>query len=638
VRVVAGGRAAAARGRVPAGTPDELVQKVKAVKKLEIDVATLARVSPGDVVIALGQLETVAGGDETDHRTNASARVLRPIDDMPILLAARRPRAATPRMSALQIMMIVAFAPLIAWKIEASLGESWRKDCWRAADREGAVPFALPIGDTCVLATMLPGSREDALERILELAERDPYRDRQTLDRLVELARLSGGCSAVIRELREAERDDELLSAARACGDRRAEHIALLELGRFDEAAAVAVPAQDRESISFAALPTGPTLILAGRWTEAATAADAHAAEIRAQDHQPGEQAAIDMTALAYRCLGELLRHHGGDTGALARLRGLAAGQYGAVCAPALAQAVPEAEVAGVLATRDAPLLHGSIVLRNLRAFATGTEDTFEVTTAESVLAQPDDLGPADAGLTIWLAAIAPPLPPDAPALAQVWRARWQAVAATLGGDIAAARQHAARALAAAVKVRPLDRFELRDLATLPAVIELYTPGPVKYTIPAGQGVVPELWLHDFGRLLLRSGTPLVPGTYFGPDDAYTRALETAARGDGSALARRMGRQHDAWWTDADIMAVLPRITAGREAVARQLVWAVPRDNLRFDHHFPWSVALHAAARRAALHVAGEDAEAAGWAEIYKRYDQALRDRRKMVALALWSL
>ena len=38
------------------------------------------------------------------------------------------------------------------------------------------------------------------------------------------------------------------------------------------------------------------------------------------------------------------------------------------------------------------------------------------------------------------------------------------------------------------------------------------------------------------------------------------------------------------------------------------------------------------------LGVAGVDAEAARWAEIYKRYDQTLRDRRKLIALVLWEL
>jgi hypothetical protein len=252
------------------------------------------------------------------------------------------------------------------------------------------------------------------------------------------------------------------------------------------------------------------------------------------------------------------------------------------------------------------------------------------------VLAQPDTNMTERPGLAIWLAAIAPPLAADAPALDQVVRERWKAVAATLGGDIAAGREHAARALAAASSVVDrLERTPLHDVATLPAVIELYTPGPVTYTIPTREAV-PGRWLHNFGGLLLRSGAPPVQGTRFRADDVYTRALETAARGDGTALAACMDAHHDCLWTDADVMAVLPRITTGREAVVRQLVWAVPEHNRQLELDVPWATALHAAARRAALHVAGEDAEAARWTEIYHRYDQALRDRRKLVALALW--
>lgn len=633
VRVVAGSHATAARLRVPTGTPDELVQRVHKVKKLGIEVATLARVSPGDEVIALGRLETVAGDNETDLRTNASARVLRATDDMPIQLAAQRPRAAAPRMSVLRIATIVALTPLIVWKIEAGIGESWRKDCEDLPDPDGIAPFALSNTDTCALATAMPGSREDALHRILELAERTPYRDRGALERLIELAWLIGSCDTVVRELNEAERYEELLGAARACRLRRAEHIALLELGRFDEAAAVPVPAETGSLGSYAALPTAPTLILAGRWAEAATAADARATEIQNEAHKPDAQAQVDAAALAYRCLGELLRHHGGDSGALARLRELAAGQHGAACAPALAQAAPEAEVARLITPDDAANRDTRV---KLRAFATGISDGSEMTTAEAVLAQPDDLDPASEGAWIWLAATAPPLAPDAPALDRARLEHWQAVAAMLGGDLAAARQHAARAVAAASAPTARERFELRDVATLPAVIELYTRGPVTYAIPTGGRLERALWLHDFGRLLLRSGAPLAPGTYFGPDEVYVQALETAARGDGTALAKRMGAHHSVWWTDADFMAVLPRITVGRDAVVRQLVWGVPKDNVRLDQQFPWSVALHAAARRAALHVAGEDTEAARWAAIYQRYDQTLRDRRKLIALALW--
>jgi len=36
------------------------------------------------------------------------------------------------------------------------------------------------------------------------------------------------------------------------------------------------------------------------------------------------------------------------------------------------------------------------------------------------------------------------------------------------------------------------------------------------------------------------------------------------------------------------------------------------------------------------LQVAGESAEAARWNDIYKRYDQALSDHRKLIALSIW--
>lgn len=647
VHVVVGSHAAVARGRVPAGTPEGVARKV--ALDVPLDVAVLARLSPGDAVIALGRLETVAGRDETDNRTNAEARVLRPIDDAPITLIAQRPRGAPLPMSVFGIAAIVILTPLIAWKIEGGLGASWREGCWRVPDPNGEVPFALSNTDACALATAMPGSREDALDRIMMLAERDSYRDRAGLDRLIELSRSIGSCDSTVRELRQAERYEEILRVARECGDRRAEYIALVDLGRFDEAVAIPVPTVEHgEHGSLAALPTGQMLILAGRWTDAAVAADAHGAAIRSKEHKPDDQAMVDMEALSYRCLGELLRHHGGDTGALARLRGLVAGQYGAVCAVALAQAVPEAEVAGVLVMRDVPLASSQLLLLKMRAFAIGTDDLFWGTDAESVLAQPDSFDAATEGSSIWLAAMAPPLAPDTPARARVQRERWQAVAATLGGDIVAARQHAVRALAAVPDDPAGENRELRFVNALPAVIELYTSEPITYTLPTLSTPKANTanterwrWLHDFNRLLLRRGEPLIQDTYFGLNedrDNYVKALETAARGDGRELAKRMGAQGRTWWADTDIMAVLPRVTVGREAIARQLAWGAPKGYARLDTYFPWSVALHAAARRAALHLAGEDAEAARWTEIYQRYDRALRDRKKLVALALWDI
>ena len=98
----------------------------------------------------------------------------------------------------------------------------------------------------------------------------------------------------------------------------------------------------------------------------------------------------------------------------------------------------------------------------------------------------------------------------------------------------------------------------------------------------------------------------------------------------GTAMRRR--------WTDADVMAVWPRVEAGRDDIARQLAWSTPEGHQYVDFHFPWSYALHAAARRSSLQLVGATDQAARWADIYKRYDDAFRDRKKLLALALWDL
>jgi hypothetical protein len=631
IRVVAGTHAAAARRGAPVGTPDPL-----ATASPRPAVATLATLSPGDDVIALGQLETVAGRDETDNRTNASARVLRPLADGPITLAAQAPRSAVPRLSVFAMVALAGLTPLAGWKIEQGLGDSWERACSDAHAGDGDAPAEIP--DACELACAMPDSRGDALDRIDRLVMDDPYRDSATLDRLFELSMLIGDCDKTIDQLQHAERFQQVVSLARECGDRRAEHLGLLALGRFEDATAVSVPAGDDQD----RLPSGPALILAGRWSEAAAAADQHAATIK--PGSPAEQESVDLAVMSYRCLAELLRFDGGDTGAVARTRALAAGAHGAVCVPALAEMVPASERAAVLASTDVPLFFGKVLLHKLAGFAGGSGETFENTAAEAVLAQPDDLDAAMEGVSVWLAETAPPLPADASPRARVNLERWQAVAATLGGDIAAARAHAARAAAtlatlsgSAATERDPDLYQFRYADDLPAAIALFTNDPVAYTIP-NDDLPRQLWLHTFGRLLLRPGDPLLPGTYFGPEQKYVAALVQAAQGDGHALARYMGVRDLSWWTDADVMAVWPRVEAGRDDIARQLAWSTPEGHQYVDFHFPWSYALHAAARRSSLQLVGATDQAARWADIYKRYDDAFRDRKKLLALALWDL
>jgi hypothetical protein len=645
LRVVAGGRAFAARRGVPAETADALVAADPALHrprflKASISNARLSIVRAGDDVIALGQLETVAGTDEADNRTNASMRVLKPLGDAPITIAARAARGAAIPLPVVGAVLIAGIVGVVGWRIEVALGESWEKTCWQARSHfrddnwtPADAPVDLSATNACVLAAAT-SSRNAALHDLSDIVAYNPYRDRATLDRIIALGELGGDCRELVKTLEGESRYDDMLVHARRCGDHSAELLALVYLGRFDEAAAVTTTEAERERDR---LPIAQVLVLAGKWTEAAAMADRESVAAGEREHTPSQADAVAMTVLAYKCLGELLRFDGGDKAALDHLRALAAGPYGQTCLAALAEAVPEPERATVLAPQTGGLLETDVVKGELRAFA-GLAPGFEITGPEKTLATLDELDASSVGLALWLSEIAPPLGDDSAPSTRLHRERWLTVASVLAGDLAAGRDHAARALAIQL---PDDDFEVSlsriDLPMLPELVAFYAGEPVDVKIPVDE-LPRELWLHTYGSLLLRHGDPIPKDTYFGSRNAYPKALEAAAAGDGRALAVEMSNNDMSWWRDVDIIAVLPRIKLGREAVARQLAWSAPHDHERLEFKMPWSMAMYAAGRRSALQLAGDTARAAWWNEIYKRYDQALRDRRKAVALALWKL
>ncbi len=630
IRVIAASRASAARNHLPAGTPAALAESTDVVT------ARLASVAPGDDVIAFGRLERTSGTGATDYRADAGALVLRAAEGEPIALAARTPHAATPPLAIFSVIALAAASGLFTWGLEKAFGAVERKSCEDASVRPGDSPREITNTHACAIAAAMPGSRDSALYHLHDLLERDPYRDRASLDRLLALSAILDGCDGELGELYHAERYDELLTVAKRCGDRRYQHIALVELGRFEDAVAITVPETvgNGSTQTLGALPTGPTLVLAGRWNEAAAAALRDADDVRKRDTD-GKSA---VTVRSYECLAELLHDYGGDTGAVDRLRALAAKPDGAACIPELLEVVPEAERPTWAAFHDTGSAGVDFLLDQLRWIGGYGDpvDGIDAAATAAVLGRPDDFDAYTLGTVIWLAKSLTSMPAGTDPALQTRLEQWHAVAAVIDGDLAEAHEYAVKAVIA-VGADPNGRYVLRNLATLESMIDLYRADATpSYTIPSEDSNERELWLRRFSGLLLRRGDPLPKGTYFGPADEYKHALEIAERGDGGPLANQLGSR-DPWWQDIDVMSVLPRVKTGRDAVVRQLVWSVPTDHFRLDSRFPFSVALHAAARRASLQVAGASAEAGRWNEIYQRYDQALRDHRKLIALAIWS-
>jgi hypothetical protein len=456
--------------------------------------------------------------------------------------------------------------------------------------------------------------------------------------------------------------------------------VALIATGRWSAAAEAATA----RAASIRATPRAP---------------DASPTPDAASGPAPANPAAIELTARHYQCVAELFRHHAGDAGAANRLRALTVGPGGATCAPVLFEIASDQERQALLAqaSHDTVLRESAALLTSL-AWLHGDVDSPDsdgsqrFDSPEAVLAHPEGRGfLASFSADMWLAAVA------APSLRSIAMLRWRTVAQVFDGDLtaAAATAQEARALAAAnapraqlealqhdgeqllAEVSALPRvakgpghdretkalhqrlaqleqrsddlarrrsatlaklrdapFDPGDAELLPALVALHTPSTSLALPPAVLGDTQKL---DYVRtlypqLMLRRGDPTGDGY------AYDKtALHAAQQGDGRELASALGAPYRSL-TDEDVMAVFPRITTGRDAVARQLTWSTPSTRPSTDSdHFPFNLALHAVARRDALRIAGSP-DAERWDAIYRRLATVFRNRQKLVALLLWQL
>ena len=652
VVVLAGDRARAASGRVPRGTPPTLVTasvipwlaKWKPTERP--GAARLRSLAPGTPIVAVGTLERAPSDEATDYRTGATEWFLRPVaPDQPIAIAARRPAPGVVplRRRSVGIGIAVAFA-VGAFTLDR-LGDGWDAACGPYQDAGDRARF-VDVSNThvCALAAATPGKQENAQRGLLGMLERHPYRDQRSLERLAALAEISDGCERAAALLLAADQYEAVIDVARRCpersergqvrGARRQEHAALVALGRFADAAALKVQATK----DVPGLPTLTTLILAERWHEAAAAVEARAAELKAQLHQEEDRRSYELTDRHLACVATLLRHHGGDREALGRLRTAVAGTDGAACRPALAEAVPPDERVAMTA-RDEYAFTSHAALAGRMRYVEGRDDMdWEHESVETVLGNPTGVGADD---TIAMALYAAVTPVDVTALPPLRRAgvlRYQALAKVFDGDVAAARELASQAMAAAAAVEKPDVYLPRDIPHLLAAVRLYTVdtdlGVDLDHPPRNRETVRELWYHDFGVLLLRQGSP-VEDAYFGTRKQLADALVAAANGDGRSLAVELGTQDFRNWTDTQVMAIWPRLKTNRDAVARQLEWSAPTALARMGIDVPWSAIAYAATRRAALAMVGKPEAAARWDAIYRRYRAALGDRRRLVSLLL---
>jgi hypothetical protein len=569
---------------------------------------------------------------------------------------AKRPGRGFPAAARDALLAVAVVAAIYAgWRRERAYADARSAECVAAmiasSQGSGDAPIVLTNTHACVLAVAAQADPGPELAILRALLDDRPYRDEASANQVLTLTERIDGCTGVTRRLLDAERYVEAAEAARRCHDHRSQHAALALQGKFDEAIAITAPAEP----AVIALPSGATLIAAGRWSEAAEAAAARAAALGSSPADPAQANIARLTALHYTCVAELFRHYAGDVAAAARLRARVAARDGATCAPALAELAAPDERARLLAAPDeqAPPLPATAAIVAALASLTSPVDvpvpdprTRALRSPAAVLADPQGqaaghiAGQAPAFTArMWLAALAPP------ELHTFSLEAWRAVGHVLDGDLAAATASAtaAAALAAAPPTAnaPGPVHEPTDVDTylyLPGLIALRTPSTA-VAIPHDPRPTPD---PEVGARL----RGLYPGLLLRAGDALDRtplhdldALTAAEAGDGGPLARVMIGD-PATWSDEAVMAVLPRITTGRDAVVRQLRWAPApnRPTIADADHFPFNLALHAAARRDALQLAGASADAARWDEIYRRVAAVLKDRRKLAALVLWQL
>ncbi|HWM88404.1 MAG TPA: hypothetical protein VNO33_21260 [Kofleriaceae bacterium] len=655
IRVVAGGRSTSARRGVPRATSDAHLRAATDAApwvharlppwRAQVHASILVSLAPGDEVVVTGRLDRSPGSEATGYRSADVVWTMRAPDDRPIGAGARRPRATATRLSLFAAAAIAGLALLVGWGAMSLYGDSVRKECWRESvglgrpepdlnhDADADHPIEIP--GSCGLAAATPGDR-DYLHSLFGRLEDHSYRDEQALRRLAAVASLDTGCAGVIDVFMEHERYEEAAAHADRCGDDRARHIALLSLGRFAEAAAIRVPADEDQP----ALPDGATLIAAGRWVDAAEAAEAREREsIRAREADPALTQLAPGTVLPQHCLAQMLRHHGGDREAAHRLRALALEPGGEVCIPAIWSITP-----------DETLRRLAWAFRHpewLLWVAGAADGPSERVSAETVIARPEHQQSVGSAWLAWLAAPArAALASDASPIRKANALRWTAVALLFDGDTAGAEAAAREAAALAPSHDPENWPEnwLDDTSLLPAVVGLYTQSTQqafdlqRFDRGRDSETKRELRRWRYEQLLVRRGDPFEP-RFLMLSGEQGAALSAAQQGDGRLLARWIGRHGLQSEGDTNVMAALPRVTRGREALARQLTWSAayfPNVEHRMQYEFPWSVAVHAVVRREVLRRAGATEAAARWHEIYRRFDEVFDDRRRFIALILW--
>lgn len=645
LRVVAGTRHAGRRGELPALSAEARdalhAQLPWATRTLRSALAiTLA---DGDEIAVRGLPQPRPGGGEATAREADIAWSLEGTAEAPLELAAiatQAPRLSFGLVRGVVVVGLVAGLTTIAIRSHA---RTWEDECrvlrsrdnYRAAQVRAVDEPLEPItGDhPCILAATVLGDRDEAVSNIYDLVEHHPYRDAQVFDALLDVRREARGhqprCNHLF-DLYNGGLYELALREARLCGDRYFEHASLASLGRFEEAVAIEAP----NGPYVERLPSLGTLIATKRWREAAEQVDERATRADA-DELPRLQ-----------CFAALLHHHAGDRDAVTRLRELTAAEEAKAepdvattyttnpCLAVLAQVDPVARERWLARPAD----NGSWETSQLRVAAGHTK-------APGQMAFEEALSGTGALAIAWLPIDVAPTDPRPQRLLVL---RQRAIRAVMDRDPVAAKRAADEAVAFAAAATDdevgLDVSNVyASVQYLPDVVALYTPQVFPFRQLTYRECDPKAsdrkyfecslrerryWGHGgFSVLQLRNPEPIRSS------DVRDAAVyeEVKQSGDGKALLGRLRPGGDLYWTDLELLAILPHVKTHRDSLARELpLWGPPR-----DYGDLFVGARRAVVRRTLFEQLDRPDEAAQWHAVYRRFAEVFEDRDRLIALVL---
>ena len=584
-----GTRCTQASWALPPSTPEAMRELATG----RVKAARLVEVVRGDRVLVEGIASRGASRQEAGHREQAGSWRLKAIESHIRMCAVAPATPARPMHRAHKVMAL--FPILVAVYVGLRLwGSMELRDLRRL---EG--PLDAASLDQYTIAAALPGSRPETL-RLID--NRMANAGLSELPVARAFARFRGGCRGEAATLALYEEHDETIRLAHTCpGTERFATEALILAGRFDEATR-GLDARETIWASHAAAA-------AGDWTQAARAATANA-DWHRLEHEPWHK----KQTVVFDCLAAMFGAWAGDDAARARTLQLAKTSRLPICILAAGEVVDEAERITTLKNLWPDNLESDY---QAQWIAQATEAADGGPLGNSIEHVGGSNGEELAKPVMWLAPwivgrwAGMREPTRAYMLGREWRARLRLIS----GDREGARTDAE--WLENQQPETFARLLIRDLVAL--------RGTAK--IKSGERIVDELgW---------RTGQP--PGrSYFDErDPTWRAATHAAALGNGWALAAKL--RTEAWLTYevVTLLAVAPLVRIGRAELARSVrhirIWSSSRMPDPFER------INHAANRRDLARMLGDTAEEARWQQIIDRHVAVFSDRRRLMALLLWT-